>query len=69
MYRVIKRFKDLQDNNFVYNVGDEFPHTGGKVSKKRIEELATDKNIRGIPLIEEVKEDADGAVSGTEELV
>ena len=56
MYRVIKYFTDLQDNNHEYNVGDIYPHNKKKVSSSRIKALATDKNRRGIPLIEKVEE-------------
>lgn len=71
MYKVIVRFKDLTDGS-IYDVGDTFPHDDAKISKERIEELITNKNKIGKPVIEEVKEDVDdndGAVSGTEELV
>ena len=54
MYRVIKYFTDLQDNNFAYNVGDEYPRKGVSVLPSRIRELATDKNRQGVPLIEEI---------------
>ena len=56
MYKVIKSFTDLQDNNYAYYVGDTFPHNGVEVGAERIAELASDKNRRGIPLIEEVSE-------------
>ena len=56
MYKVIKPFTDLQDNNYAYYVGDTFPHNGVDVGAERIAELASDKNRRGIPLIEEVAE-------------
>lgn len=56
MYRVIKTFIDLQDNNYVYYVGDTFPHNGVEVDAERIAELASDKNRLGVPLIEEVAE-------------
>ena len=56
MYKVIKSFTDLQDNNYAYYVGDTFPHNGVDVGAERIAELASDKNRRGIPLIEEVAE-------------
>lgn len=70
MYKVIVRFKDLQDNNHVYNAGDNFPRNGVNVSKKRIKELSSDKNRRGIPLIEEVKNhDDDRSLSGDQKLV
>ena len=56
MYRVIKSFTDLQDNNYAYYVGDTFPHNGVEVGAERIAELASDKNRLGVPLIEEVAE-------------
>ena len=54
MYKVIKHFTDLQDNNFAYNVGDEYPRKGLSVLPSRIKELASDKNRQGCPLIEEI---------------
>ena len=57
MYRVIKYFRDLQDNNHAYNVGDEFPHKGMEVSEKRLLELSTDANRRRVPLIEKVEDE------------
>lgn len=58
MYRVIKAFTDLQDNNFAYNVGDEYPRKGMSVLQSRIKELASKKNRQGVPLIEEIPEEA-----------
>lgn len=55
MYKVIKHFIDLQDNNFSYNVGDTFPRKGMNVLPSRLKELASKKNKQGTPLIEEVK--------------
>lgn len=57
MYKVIKRFIDLKDNNHAYNVGDEFPHKGMAVSEKRLLELSTDANRRRVPLIEKVEDE------------
>ena len=54
MYKVIKHFVDLQDNNFAYNVGDEYPRKGMSVLPSRIKELASDKNRQGCPLIVEI---------------
>ena len=54
MFRGIKHFTDMQDNNFAYNVGDEYPRKGMSVLPSRIRELATDKNRQGVPLIEEI---------------
>ena len=56
MYKVIKSFTDMQDNNYAYYVGDTFPHNGVEVGAERIAELASDKNRRGVPLIEEIAE-------------
>ena len=56
MYRVIKYFTDMQDNNFAYNVGDEYPRKGMSVLPSRIKELASNKNRQGCPLIEEIPE-------------
>ena len=56
MYKVIKSFTDLQDNNCAYYVGDTFPHNGVEVDAERIAELASDKNRLGVPLIERVAE-------------
>jgi hypothetical protein len=56
IYKVIKNFADLQDNNHVYLVGDEFPRKGMEVSDERIAELASASNKRREVLIEAVKE-------------
>ena len=56
MYKVIKSFTDLQDNNHAYSVGDTFPHNGVEVGAERIAELASDKNRLGVPMIEEIAE-------------
>lgn len=56
MYRVIKSFTDLQDNNYAYYVGNTFPRNGVEAGAERVAELASDKNRLGVPLIEEVAE-------------
>ena len=56
MYKVIKSFTDLQDNNYAYYVGDTFPRNGVEAGAERIAELSSDKNLQGVPLIEEVAE-------------
>ena len=56
MYRVLMRFCDSQDHTYVYSVGDTFPHNGVEVDAERIEELASDKNRMGVPLIKEIAE-------------
>ena len=55
MYKVIKTFKDLQDNGYIYTKGDEYPREGMTASKERIKELAGKNNIIGEPIIKEVK--------------
>lgn len=57
MYRVIKFFRDIQDNNHAYHVGDTFPHGRMAVSEERLLELSTDANRRHEPLIEKVEEE------------
>ena len=54
-YKVVKAFSDLQDNNHIYNAGDEFPRKGAEVSDERIKELSGKSNKLGTPLIKEVK--------------
>ena len=56
MYRVIKAFRDLKDNNRLYSVGDTFPHNGVEACAERVAELSSDKNLQGVPLIEEIAE-------------
>lgn len=56
MYKVIKFFTDLHDDNHPYNVGDIFPHSGLTVSEERLAELAGKNNKQGEPLIKLVKE-------------
>ena len=58
MYKVIVYFEDIQDKRHKYRVGDTFPRSGLTVSDKRLDELATNKNKRGIPLIMWVDEEA-----------
>ncbi len=54
MYKVIKPFADLQDNNHVYKVGDVFPRAGLEVTDERLAELSGYKNKQGEPLIKKV---------------
>ena len=56
MYRVIKHFVDLQDNNYKYDVGDTYPRKGLNVLQSRINELGSHKNKQKTPLIEEIIE-------------
>ena len=56
MYKAIKQFADLQDNNHVYKAGDIFPRKGLAVSEARLAELASSKNKQWEPLIALVEE-------------
>ena len=56
MYKAIEMFTDLQDDNFKYEVGDEYPRLGFKPSLARIKELSGTDNRRGRAVIEEVEE-------------
>jgi hypothetical protein len=56
MYKVIKYFTDLHDNNYPYGVGDIYPRQGLTVTEARIAELAGSNNKQGQPLIELVEE-------------
>ena len=55
MYKAIRYFTDLEDNSHSYNPGDIFPRENFQVSEKRIEDLLTGNNRRGIPVIEKVE--------------
>lgn len=55
-YRAIQYFTDLQDNNYAYKVGDEYPRKGLVVSEHRINELISGSNKQHRPVIEEVEE-------------
>ena len=65
MYKVIKFFTDLQDNDHPYNVGDVFPRKGVTVSAERLAELAGNYNKQGQPLIELVEEKAEAPKKAT----
>lgn len=54
MYKVIKPFTDLQDNNYAYKEGDTYPRKGVEVMPSRAKELATTENRRHEALIIEI---------------
>ena len=58
-YIVTRSFKDSTDNDRLYCVGDVYPVGGGKVSKKRVEELLNGTNRNGKVYIREENEAAD----------
>lgn len=48
-YKVLVDFTD-KENDHVYRQGDKYPYKG-RTKKARIEELLSDTNMRGQPLI------------------
>lgn len=58
MFKVIKFFTDLQDNDFPYEVGDPFPRKGLEVTEERLTELLGCDNLQKQPLIEKAAEPA-----------
>ena len=56
-YVCIYKFKDLEDENHIYEINDKYPREGLEPSKARIKELSSKKNKIGEKLIQEVKED------------
>lgn len=65
MYKVIKYFTDLQDNDRIYNVGDVFPRNGLTVSADRLAELSSSNNKQGQPVIELVEEKVEAPKKAT----
>lgn len=55
-YVVVNDFADIEDERYIYRVGDKFPRHG-RAKKARIKELASDENKLGKPVIEEVVEE------------
>lgn len=56
MYKVIKTFIDLKDNNYKYQVGDEYPRLGYLPSLTRINELSGKNNLQKTALIKEIND-------------
>lgn len=55
-YKVINKFKDTEDNNTVYEVGEEYPKGDFKPTKKRIEQLTKKHPKYKRIFLEEIKE-------------
>lgn len=55
MAKVIKSFFDLQDGNYKYKVGEEYPRKGYKATEERLAELAGNKNKMGEAVIKITK--------------
>lgn len=54
MYIVVNKFKDLEDNDHLYEIGKIYPHEKKNISEDRIKELTTKKNKLKNVLIKEV---------------
>lgn len=67
MYKVVRYFTDLQDNNYEYRVGDTYPREGLEPTEERIQELASDKNKQNAILIQAVSETSEVVEEETEE--
>lgn len=55
MFIVINAFLDLQDAEYLYDVGDAYPREGLEPSDERIKELLGSDNLQGQPMIKAVK--------------
>lgn len=66
MYTVLEYFTDLQDNNYIYKTGDEYPHTGYTPSPARIKELSGNTNVRKHPIIKKAEPVAEVTAEETE---
>lgn len=57
MYKVVRYFRDLQDDNYLYHEGDTFPREGLSVSEERVKELSSADNKQRTILIKEITEE------------
>lgn len=55
-YRALVRFADLKDGRHLYEVGDTYPREGLTVGAVRLDELSSNRNAAGYPLIAAVPE-------------
>lgn len=55
-YRSLINWHDLQDDNHVYLVGDEYPRKGLTPTKDRIEQLCGTANLAKKPYIIKIEE-------------
>ncbi|MBL1226601.1 hypothetical protein [Enterococcus sp. BWR-S5] len=64
MYSVLKKFRDLTDNNKVYEQGEIYPREGHEPKQARIKQLLANDNkgraevLKGSPIIEKIEEGA-----------
>lgn len=69
-YIVVHDFYDLQDHNYSYKAGDDFPRLNHSVSEARIAELSSKRNRMGYPLISDTGADcAECAVEAVKQAV
>lgn len=54
-YVAIEHFEDAEDNNIAYDKHTVYPREGYEPSEERIQELLSDKNRRGRPVIAKLK--------------
>lgn len=62
MYKVLRRFEDLQDDRHLYQPGDNFPRAGLKVSEERVRELSSCENKRHVPLIKVISQEQEKSI-------
>ena len=64
-FKVLRPFRDLEDTNKTfpngreYAEGDLYPSVFLDLSEERIEELSTNKNTMGRPVVERIEETED----------
>ncbi|WP_425353373.1 Rho termination factor N-terminal domain-containing protein [Staphylococcus coagulans] len=51
LFEVIVRFKDGQDDEYLYQVGDVYPRPGYTPTEERLNEVASTDNRRGVVAI------------------
>ena len=56
MYIVLNTFYDLRDCEHLYNAGEPYPRDGYAPTDERVEELLTERNRMGKPMIQAVSE-------------
>lgn len=64
MYEVLWAFKDLQDDEYRYEIGNTYPRAGYKPTDERIDELSGSNNKRGKPLIKARENAAESVTEG-----
>lgn len=65
-FKVIKPFRDKEDKNTSYEVGDAYPKGSFKPTKKRFDELSELHPQYKAPFIQEVKEEVKKTTSKKE---